>query len=105
MQKRFFFTVLMLEKLWLGKFLIKCSVFLQHAYTIFILLISWTIFAIEDFNYLCEYFKVMFGLHIVPIWNQMTAYHLSNYGIILILAVFFATPASKIFWEKRRETL
>ena len=97
----FFFTILMLEKLWLAKYLVKCSVFWQHAYTIFILLISWTIFAIEDFNFLCEYFKVMFGFHIVPIWNQMTAYHLSNYGIILILAVFFATPASKIFWEKR----
>ena len=95
----FFFTILIFEKLWFGKILKNMSVFWQHSYTIFVLLISWTIFAIEDFSVLCSYFKVMFGLQNVPVWNPAVGYYLSNYGVILSAAIFFSTPVSKRIWE------
>ena len=44
----FFFVVLVIEKIFVGKMLKKMHVLFQHIYTIILLLVSWTIFAIED---------------------------------------------------------
>ena len=42
------------EKLWLGRLIQKLPALLQHLYALFFILVSWAIFAIEDFTQLQE---------------------------------------------------
>ncbi|MDU4144538.1 MAG: MBOAT family O-acyltransferase, partial [Clostridium sp.] len=55
----FFFLLISIEKLGLINFLNKHRVF-SHIYTIVLLLIGWTLFAITDFNGICEYLSKLF---------------------------------------------
>ena len=101
----FFFVVLVIEKIFIGKVLDKIPVFFQHLYTVVLLLISWTIFAIEDVRYLGGFFKSMFGLSKTPIWDDFETYNLNNYGIILVICIICSTPALKSGFEKMPKKL
>ena len=54
--------LLILEKAFLGKLLQKLPAVLCHIYTLFFVLVSWAIFAVEDFGQLGAYLKAMFGM-------------------------------------------
>ena len=58
----YFAVLLILEKAFLGKLLQKLPAALQHLYTLFLVLVSWAIFAVEDFGHMGAYLKAMFGL-------------------------------------------
>ncbi len=96
----FFFVVLVVEKLVAGKVLKKIPAFFQHIYTIVLLLVSWTIFAIEDMEHLREYLQAMFGLSKGPIWDAFGTYNLKNYGIILLVCILCSTPILKTGFKK-----
>ena len=99
----FFFVVLVIEKIFVGKMLKKMHVLFQHIYTIILLLVSWTIFAIEDMGHLSKYLKVMFGFGKVAIWNDFETYNLKNYGMILFMCIFSSTPILKLKFQKLPE--
>ena len=61
-------------------------------YTLFLVAVSWTIFAIEDFGRLGQYLKVMFGLGGTPVVNSAFGYYLLNYLPSLVIACVAATP-------------
>ena len=63
----YFFVLLLVEKLWLGRLLEKLPRVIQHIYTLFFVLVSWAIFALENFEQLGAYLKVMFGMGGVPL--------------------------------------
>ena len=63
----YFFALLMLEKFVLLKPLEKAPAVVGHVYTLALVMVSWTIFAIEDLSHLGGYLKVMFGLGGVPL--------------------------------------
>ena len=44
--------LLLVEKLWLGRLLSQLPKVVQHVYTLFFVLVSWAIFALEDFGQL-----------------------------------------------------
>lgn len=96
----FFFAVLVIEKIFVGKVLKKIPVFFQHLYTVVLLLLSWTIFAIEDMGRLGGYLKSMFGLSKTPVWDDFGTYNLKNYGIILLMCIICSTPILKSGFEK-----
>ena len=48
----YFAVLLILEKAFLGKLLQKLPAALQHLYTLFLVLVSWAIFAVEDFGHM-----------------------------------------------------
>ena len=87
----YFFVFLVLEKLFLLSHLEK-SRLLGHVYLLFLVVISWAIFAIEDFSHLGAYLKVMFGLGGVPLANASFGYCLVSYLPILCLAALASTP-------------
>lgn len=90
-----FFILISVEKMGLLEFLQRHRVF-SHIYTIFFLLVGWTLFAISDFSILLEYFKRMFTLN----FGESYIYYLRNYGITLILALAFSTPIVEIIYGK-----
>ena len=88
----YFFALLMVEKFFLLKPLEKAPALVGHVYTMFFVMVSWAIFAIEDFSHLEAYLKVMFGLGGVPLANASFGYCLVSYLPILCLAALASTP-------------
>ena len=98
----YFFVLLMVEKFWLLERLKKAPAALAHLYTLFFVLVSWAIFAIEDFSHLTAYLKVMFGLGGVPVANAALGYYLTSYLPILLLAGIASTPLGVTVYRKLR---
>ncbi len=92
-----FFVVL--EKLWLGKYLKKAPAALAHLYGIFIVVVGWAIFAVEDFTAMGLYLKAMFGIG-VSLVNGDALYYLFNYLPMLVIACVAATPLAAKVWHK-----
>ena len=88
----YFFVLLMVEKFFLLERLKKVPAIVAHIYTLFFVLVSWAIFAIEDFSHLTAYLKVMFGLGGVPLTNAAFGYYLTAYLPILLVAGIASTP-------------
>ncbi|MFR4996852.1 MAG: MBOAT family O-acyltransferase [Clostridium paraputrificum] len=91
----FFFLLISIEKLGFINFLNKHKVF-SHIYTIFLLLIGWTLFAITDFNGIYEYLSKLFFYSNGEEW----IYYLRNYGVSLIIAIIFSLPLVSMFYKK-----
>ena len=96
----YFFALLMVEKFLLLKVLDKAPALLARAYTLFFVLVSWAIFAIEDFGHLISYLKVMFGLAGVPFTNGAFGYYLTSYLPILCAAALASTPTGVTLYKK-----
>ena len=96
----YFFVLLMLEKFFLLKVLDKAPALVGHIYTLFFVLVSWAIFAIEDFSHLTGYLKVMFGLGGVPLVNGTLGYYLTSYLPILAAAALASTPWGVTVYRK-----
>ena len=91
----YFFLLISLEKLILDKYLNNYK-FLTHAYTIFMLLIGWAIFAITDLNLLKVFLKQLFLFKDNTEW----IYYLQNYIIIIIIGVLCSTPMVTSIWNR-----
>lgn len=92
----YFGVILMLEKFVLKKFLNKAPKFIQHFYALFLILIGWTIFAIEDGTFLLEYLKSMFVNE--SLIDSFSLFEVLNNAFLLIVCIFTSTPiVNKIY--------
>jgi alginate O-acetyltransferase complex protein AlgI len=98
----YFFVLLMLEKLVWGKALAKLPAVVSHVYTLVLVMISWAIFAIEDFGQLGAYLKVMLGLGGAPLADAAFGYYLRSYLPLLVIAAVGSTPLLSMAWRKLR---
>ena len=96
----YFFLLLMAEKFFLLKALDRAPALVGHIYTMFFVLVSWAIFAIEDFSHLTGYLKVMFGLGGVPLMDAHLGYYLTSYLPILAVAALASTPLGVTVYRK-----
>ena len=46
----YFAILLLIEKLWIGKILVKTPAWIQHVYAVFFILLGWVIFAFDDMS-------------------------------------------------------
>ncbi|MEG0321933.1 MAG: MBOAT family O-acyltransferase, partial [Oscillospiraceae bacterium] len=97
----YFGVLLMIEKAFLGKWLDKVPNVIGHIYTIFLVLISWTIFAVEDMGRLGGYLGAMFGFAQGGIVNSSALYYLRSYLPVLIIAVIASTPLLFHLWTDK----
>ena len=74
------------------KLLDKLPKWFGHIYTMFLVLISWVIFAFEDLSQVGSYLSSMFGLNGIAFENSETLYYISNYIIIIIIGVICSIP-------------
>ncbi len=96
----YFFLLLMLEKFVLLDFLKKAPSLVARIYTLFLVAVSWAIFALEDFGHLAGYLKVMFGLGGVPFTDSAFGYYLSSYLPSLLLCALASTPLGVTVYRK-----
>ena len=89
-----------MEKFVLLRWLKRAPGAVGHLYTLFFVLVSWTIFAIEDFGQLGEYLKVMFGLGGVPLIDGAFKYYAANYLPVLCISALAATPLGAAVYRR-----
>ena len=85
--------ILVIEKLFLKKFLEKSPNFIRWLYTIILIIIGWTIFRIEDISLLGETLSKMIIFEKTN-WLEFIRlnYHLVSYSIYLVLGIIFMFP-------------
>lgn len=101
----FLFLIMFIEKSVLKKILDRRKM-LGHIYMIFLIPISWLIFAVQDLSRLGIYFSRMFafitgskGVNVFP--GDYIKYSRS-YGILLLACIIFSTPLPRRVFEKIR---
>ena len=87
----YFAVLLVVEKLFLQKWLEKIPAFLQHIYALIFIFGGWTIFAFPDLMLGKTYYKAMLGLGAGGIINEHTLALLWQNASILILAFIACT--------------
>ena len=90
----YYALLLVLEKVFLGKWMNGLPSVLQHIYTLLLVLIGWVIFAMEDMTAMGIWFKAMFGG--AELVDTQVMFYLKNYGAILLIGTAAAFP-----WWKR----
>ena len=96
----YFGVLLILEKLFLKRYLERLPAVFQHAYVLILVLISFVLFNADSFTMALDDLKLMFGLGGLPLMSQDTLYCLSSYAVLLVAALFGATPIVKKLAEK-----
>ena len=102
-QGLFFGVLLIVEKLWLGRRIERWPVPLQHAYALFLVAVSWAIFAVEDFSQLGPYLGAMFGFAGGGAFDGAFFYYLRSYLPTLVLACAASTPLAAGLWRRLPE--
>ena len=98
----YFGVLLILEKLFLAKFLAKIPKLFQHIYTMFFVIISWVIFASPTLSDGLEYLKVMFDFGGMFI-NQEVLYLLSSHFVLFVAGILGCTTIFKNIREKLKK--
>jgi alginate O-acetyltransferase complex protein AlgI len=80
-------VLLMLEKLFLLKQLEKAPGWLQHVYSMFLVVIGWAIFAQTDLSQLLVYLKTMFGVGAAGVVDSDFCYFMSCNVVLLVVLV------------------
>lgn len=90
--------ILIIEKFLLKDILERMPRFIQHIYTMVLVMIGWTFFGIESIQKSLEYIKVMFFLNGNKIIDSTFIYYLHTNLILLIILILCSTPiVNKVF--------
>lgn len=95
----YFAILLVLEKLWLKRYLDKSKV-LRHVYVMFLVVISFVIFNATDMGEAARYIAAMFGFGNVPAFSAEWLYYLRSYAVVIIVGIIGATPLPKMLANK-----
>ena len=99
----YFGIVLVLEKLFLQKYLSRTKI-LKYIYTLIIVIISFLIFSVNSTNEILEGLKNMFFINNVKVTNQEIIYQLKNYLTIFIISIIASTPLMSLLINKLKTT-
>ena len=88
----YFAVMLIIEKAFLLNVLKKAPAVVQHLYTLFFLLVSWALFALEDFGQMGAYLAAMFGSAGGGLADSAVWYYLRSYLPMLLVAAVASTP-------------
>ena len=100
----YFGVILVIEKLYLMKWLEKTPSVLRRIYVLVIVVFSFVIFHLETVAGITEYIKGMVGLMNVPAVNSESLYYLRSYGFVIVLAVFGATPVLRDIINRMKQS-
>lgn len=99
----YFGIILVIEKLFLKKFLDKIKGF-SHIYTLFIVIISFMIFNAPSLNSIITELKSMFFISDIPLYTKETIYLLKNYLVLIVVGIIASTPLFKNVINKMTNT-
>lgn len=86
----YFGVILIIEKLFIGKYLEKLPEFLKHIYALFFILVGWLIFFCDDLSLLISYTqKSFFNTNII---DKEFIFYIKNYFIFILSGIVFSIP-------------
>jgi len=91
----YFALFLIVEKLWILRFLEKIPAVFSRIYVLFLVLISFVIFNGSGMSGVLSDIGGLFGAGGIPLVTDETLYYLGSYGVLLVMGVIGATPAVK----------
>ncbi len=98
-----FGIILIIEKIFLNKFMEKLPSFIRRIYVLFIVMILFIIFNSDNMSEALTNIKGLFGMNGEVFINDYTLHYLKSYLPILIIALFGATPFIKTLIDKFRK--
>ena len=93
---------LILEKLWLGKWLAKMPAALSWIWTTILVVLGFVLFDAESLSVALTRMGNLFGVGL-PLVTDTALYYLRSYGVVLLAAIIGATPLPKRAWMWLRE--
>lgn len=96
----YFGIILLIEKLFLKKYLEKLPGFIQRIYVLFIVMISFIIFNANNMKEVWSNIIGLFGVNGEKLINKFTIYYLKNYFVVIIIAIIASTPIIKNLIKK-----
>lgn len=99
----YFGVLLILERLFLKRWLEKLPRVLAHFYLILVVLISWVFFELTDMAQAISYIGVMFGVGVKSVVNSQSLFFLKENGLFFLLGALFSTPLMKRLKERLPE--
>ena len=100
-----FFLLLTLEKLWLGKVLTKLPRFFGHLYALAAVLIGWVFFNSRSLSYAFSFLRALFvpGTG-APDGGAWLLLGLRQHGLFLVIALVLCTDFGKKLWQTLGKT-
>lgn len=101
----YFALWLVVERLFLNRYLERWNGFWRRLYTLPILIVSFVIFQTEETAMIPVRLGGLLGLQGVPAFDEVSLYYLRSYSVLLALGVLFCTPLPmKLFhrWSSRK---
>ena len=92
---------MLLERLFLGRYLEKLPSALRHVYTMLVVLVGWALFAVEGLDRLSMFLWTLFGG--ADAYAAVDGYHFRSYLPVLVILAAASTPAGKNLWGRLRE--
>lgn len=96
----YFGVILIIEKLFLAKYLERLPIILRRVYTLTLVLISWVIFAFESLSYGLSYLKILFNPLLNGFLNTEALYYLYTNIILFIILIIGSSEVPKKIWNK-----
>ena len=97
----YFGVLLVLEKYVLRNVLAKMPAAIKHIYTLFLVVVGWGLFAIEDLGRCGAYLKVCFGGG--ALWSAGNGYDLRSYLVTFVILAVSSTALGKTVWHRLPE--
>ena len=91
----YFGILLIIEKLFLEKYLKKLPKVLSRIYVLFLVMISFIIFNGEGVKQITQNIGGLIGLNNIPIISRESLYYFKSYFIVIIIGMIGATPILK----------
>ncbi|MDL2301291.1 MBOAT family protein [Lachnospiraceae bacterium OttesenSCG-928-D06] len=83
---------LIAEKILLFKFLEKLPIWARRCYAMFIVLLGWVLFALENLGDVSFYILAMFGFSKGFVYDAQSLYLVGEYGVLIIIGIFGCMP-------------
>lgn len=99
----YFFVILAVEKLFLGKLLSKAPKALSHLYAIILIMLGWAIFSFDSMTDLGAFFASLFGADGFTSGEAQTSVMLS-YLPVCVVGCILSTPVTKVLYGRIRKS-
>ncbi len=96
----YFAVLLIIEKLFLKKFLEKLPSFISHIYLLVAVFVSFMIFDSESFAVAGQRIAYLFGGKNIAFSSAETLYYLKSYAVTFIVGIIGAMPVAKLYRKK-----
>ncbi len=94
---------LVLEKMFLLKWLKKCPAAVGHVYTMLVAISGWVIFQQTSVSQTLVFFRAMYGFSQAGFCSGTDLYYLASFGLVLAIGIFASLPAGKNLFARLPE--